>query len=55
MLAFELPDDAQPPIEYQIAVVADSNDEDAAEDFVETLLGDEGREALERAGFVVPT
>ncbi len=55
VLAFELPDDAQPPIEYQIAVVADSNDEDAAEDFVETLLGDEGREALERAGFVVPT
>ena len=55
VLAFELPDDAQPPIEYQVAVVADSDDEDAAEEFVETLLGDEGREALERAGFVVPT
>ena len=39
VLAFELPDDAQPPIEYQVAVVADSNDADAAEEFVETLLG----------------
>jgi molybdate transport system substrate-binding protein len=55
VLAFELPDDAQPPIEYQVAVVADSDDEDGAAEFVERLLGDEGREALERAGFVVPT
>ena len=52
VLAFELPNDAQPPIEYQVAVVADS---DEAEDFVETLLGEKGRAALERAGFVVPT
>ena len=55
VLAFELPADAQPPIEYQVAVVADSGDEGAAQEFVEKLLGDEGREALERAGFVVPT
>ena len=55
VLAFELPDDAQPPIEYQVAVVADSDDEEAAAAFVERLLGPEGREALERAGFVVPT
>jgi molybdate transport system substrate-binding protein len=55
VLAIELPDDAQPPIEYQVAVVAGSDDEDAAEEFVEKLLGDEGREALERAGFGVPT
>jgi len=55
VLAFELPDDAQPPIEYQVAVVADSDDEEAAAAFVERLLGPVGREALERAGFVVPT
>jgi molybdate transport system substrate-binding protein len=55
VLALELPDDAQPPIEYQVAVVAESDDEAAAEEFVEKLLGDEGREALERAGFAVPT
>jgi molybdate transport system substrate-binding protein len=55
VLAFELPDDAQPPIEYQVAVVTGSDDEDAAEELVEKLLGAEGREALERAGFVVPT
>ena len=54
VLAFELPDDAQPPIEYQVAVVAKSDDAAAAEEFVEKLLGDEGREALQRAGFVVP-
>jgi len=55
VLALELPDDAQPTIEYQVAIVADSDDEEAAAEFVEKLLGDEGREALERAGFVVPT
>jgi molybdate transport system substrate-binding protein len=55
VLSFELPDDAQPPIEYQVAVVADSDDKGSAEDFVERLRGSAGREALERAGFVVPT
>jgi molybdate transport system substrate-binding protein len=55
VLSFELPDGAQPAIEYQVAVVADSDDDDAARAFVEKLLGAEGRAALERAGFVVPT
>ena len=55
VLAFELPDDAQPPIEYQVAVVAESTDKDAAIAFIEQLRSDEGREALENAGFVVPT
>ena len=53
VLSFELPDRAQPAIEYQVAVVVDSDDEDAAAEFVELLRGGEGREALERAGFVV--
>ena len=55
VLAIELPDDAQPPIEYQVAVVAESADKDAAIAFIETLRSDEGREALASAGFVVPT
>jgi molybdate transport system substrate-binding protein len=53
--AIELPDDAQPPIEYQVAVVADSDDREAATDFVERLRSPDGRAALERSGFVVPT
>jgi molybdate transport system substrate-binding protein len=52
--AIELPDDAQPPIDYQVAIVSDSDARDAAEAFVERLRGTDGREALERAGFVVP-
>lgn len=55
VLAVELPDDAQPPIEYQVAVVVGADDGDAARAFVEALRGQSGREALERAGFVVPT
>ena len=55
VLSFELPAGAQPPIEYQVAVVADGGDPDEAAAFVDRLLGPDGREALERAGFVVPT
>jgi molybdate transport system substrate-binding protein len=55
VLSFELPDGAQPPIEYQVAVITGTDDADAAEEFVEKLLGAEGRAALERAGFVTPT
>jgi molybdate transport system substrate-binding protein len=54
VLAIELPDGSQPPIEYQVAVIAASEDKDAARAFVEELRGDEGRSALEAAGFVVP-
>lgn len=50
----ELPDGAQPPIEYQVAVVSASKDADAAQDYVERLRSDEGRTALESAGFLVP-
>jgi molybdate transport system substrate-binding protein len=51
VFAIELPDGSQPPIEYQVAVVAASDDEDAARAFVEKLLADEGRSVLEAAGF----
>lgn len=50
----ELPEGAQPPIEYEIAVVAGSENAEAARAFVERVLGPEGRAALERAGFSVP-
>jgi molybdate transport system substrate-binding protein len=54
VLVFELPDDAQPSIEYQVAVVAESDDPDGAQAFVDLLTSDDGRAALERAGFVAP-
>jgi molybdate transport system substrate-binding protein len=54
VLAFELPDQAQPTIEYRVAVVSGTDDEDGAAAFVERLLSDDGRAALEAAGFVVP-
>ncbi len=54
VLAIELPDDSQPPIEYQVAVVADTDDEDAARAFVKTLGSEAGRDALAQAGFALP-
>ncbi len=50
----ELPAGAQPPIEYQIAVVASSENAEAAQAFLDLVLGDEGRAQLEAAGFVLP-
>jgi molybdate transport system substrate-binding protein len=50
----DIPSDAQPPVEYQVAVVADSEHKDEARAFVDRLLGDEGREALAAAGFGLP-
>ena len=50
----ELPEGSQPPIEYQIAVVAASDNKEAAQAFVDEVLGPDGQEQLEAAGFVVP-
>jgi molybdate transport system substrate-binding protein len=52
--AIALPDDAQAVVEYPIAVVAGTEQRAAAEAFVELVLGEEGRRALESAGFGVP-
>ena len=49
-----LPDDAQPPIEYQVAVVADTDEEEAAQAFVDGLTSASGRTELEDAGFGLP-
>jgi molybdate transport system substrate-binding protein len=50
----ELPDSAQPAIEFQVAVVARGGRAARARAFVERLLSDDGRAALERAGFMLP-
>jgi molybdate transport system substrate-binding protein len=50
----ELPAGSQPPIDYQIAVVASSENREAAAAFVDVVLGAEGRAQLEAAGFIVP-
>jgi molybdate transport system substrate-binding protein len=50
----ELPEGSQPPIEYQIAVVSSSENKEAAQAFVDEVLGPDGQAQLEAAGFVVP-
>ncbi|MGH3039743.1 MAG: molybdate ABC transporter substrate-binding protein [Gaiellaceae bacterium] len=50
--ALELP--AQALIEYPIGIVTASENYEAAEAFVELVLGEEGRQALEDAGFGLP-
>jgi molybdate transport system substrate-binding protein len=50
----ELSEGSQPPIEYQIAVVSGSENREAAQAFVDRVLGDQGREQLEAAGFTLP-
>jgi molybdate transport system substrate-binding protein len=54
VLAIALPDAAQPPIEYQVAVATATDDREAAEAFVERIRSEEGRQALAEAGFGVP-
>src|SRR5262245_14301958 len=50
----EIPADAQPPIEYQIAVVSSSENKEAAQAFVDEVLSPEGQAQLEAADFVAP-
>jgi molybdate transport system substrate-binding protein len=52
--SIQLPPQAQPVVGYQIAVVSDSNNHEAAEEFVARVTGDNGRYALEAAGFGLP-
>jgi molybdate transport system substrate-binding protein len=46
-----IPPGAQPPIAYQIAVVASSRRKDAARTFIAKVTGPQGRAALTSAGF----
>jgi molybdate transport system substrate-binding protein len=50
----ELPEGSQPPIEYQIAVLTDSPNQDAAQAFVEKVMSSEGQQQLAGAGFLPP-
>jgi molybdate transport system substrate-binding protein len=50
----ELPEEAQAVVEYPIAVVTASESPDAAQELVDLVLGEEGREALADAGFGRP-
>jgi molybdate transport system substrate-binding protein len=52
--SLELPDAAQPTVEYMVAIVAESEAKAAAGDFIELLLGPRGRAALADAGFGLP-
>jgi molybdate transport system substrate-binding protein len=52
--AIELPASAQAEVKYEIAIVKAAKNRDAAVAFVEQVLGDKGRLALEQAGFGLP-
>ena len=52
--AIELPPEAQPVVEYTIAVVEATPRREQAEAFVRRVLGPEGRAALAAAGFGLP-
>lgn len=54
VIVIELPEGSQPSIDYQIAVVASSENKESARAFVDLMLGDDGRERLEAAGFLLP-
>ncbi len=52
--AVALPDWAQPPIRYELAVVRASTNQKAARAFLQKVLSKRGRLALARAGFGLP-
>jgi molybdate transport system substrate-binding protein len=52
--AIELPASAQAVVKYEIAVVKDAAHHEAAHAFEEQVLGDDGRSALQEAGFGLP-
>ena len=52
--SIELSDEIQVPIRYPVAVVAASKREERAREFVDLLLSDMGRKALQDAGFGLP-
>ena len=54
LLSIELPVEAQPVVEYMVAVTSESERKSEARAFVDRLLSDEGAETLESAGFGTP-
>jgi molybdate transport system substrate-binding protein len=51
VMTVPIPASAQVDVRYPVAVVAETDQQDEAERFVELLFSPEGRQALERAGF----
>lgn len=49
--AIELPEEAQAVVRYPIAVVVDSENAEAAQEFVDLVLGEDSQKALGEAGF----
>ncbi|MDQ3646966.1 MAG: molybdate ABC transporter substrate-binding protein [Actinomycetota bacterium] len=54
VVSIELPAEAQPVIEYMVAVVSGSAHVQEAQAFIDRLLGSRGGKALRAAGFGVP-
>ncbi len=54
LVAIELPAELQPVVEYGVAIVSDSADPEAAQEFIDGLLDGAGRDALLDAGFLPP-
>ena len=52
--AIELPEEAQAVVQYPIAVVVESENAEAGQEFVDLVLGEDGQEALAAAGFGPP-
>jgi molybdate transport system substrate-binding protein len=52
--AIELPAEAQAKVQYEIAVVKDAPHHDAAHEFVEQVLSEDGQAKLQAAGFGPP-
>ena len=52
--AIELPAEAQAKVEYEIAVVKDAQHHEAAHEFVELVLSEDGQAKLQAAGFGPP-
>ena len=52
--AIAIPARAQPTVEYELAVASEPRDTEAAQDFLGSVLGRDGRRALRNAGFGLP-
>ena len=52
--SIELPDEAQAKVEYPIAIVSDAPHSEAAQQFVDLVMSDEGQQKLREAGFGPP-
>jgi molybdate transport system substrate-binding protein len=52
---WEIPADSYPPIKQAVALLKASKNKDAARHFLDYVSGAQGRETLQRFGFIVPT